>query len=208
MQSNNPGTKNPETTSSTGAKSITKTNSLAIVSLVLAFFIPLAGLITALTAMSQIKKRGEGGKGIATAGLIISIVVLITHIGLILMIVILTVVNLGDTRRDNIREADAKRLVAQIEDDYTSKDSRPPVLDFSLQKSVDKLASFDDPATRAEYVVTITTSMPSRAGQMSYYSPASCENNTIKPLYTASLRDSFAVAVYQESGKVLCVDNQ
>lgn len=48
-----------------------KTNTLAIVSLILAFFVPLVGAILGHVAMGQIKKTGEQGRGIALAGVII-----------------------------------------------------------------------------------------------------------------------------------------
>ncbi len=48
-----------------------KTNTLAIVSLVVALFVPLVGAILGHVAMSQIKKTGEQGRGIALAGVII-----------------------------------------------------------------------------------------------------------------------------------------
>lgn len=48
-----------------------KTNTLAIVSLILAFFIPLVGAILGHVAMGQIKKTGEQGRGIALAGVIL-----------------------------------------------------------------------------------------------------------------------------------------
>ncbi len=57
-----------------------KTNTMAILALVFAFIIPLVGFILALVAMSKIKKSNEGGKGLAIAGLIISIVLMITQI--------------------------------------------------------------------------------------------------------------------------------
>jgi Sec-independent protein secretion pathway component TatC len=48
-----------------------KTNTLAIVSLILAFFVPLVGAILGHVALGQIKKTGEQGRGIALAGVII-----------------------------------------------------------------------------------------------------------------------------------------
>jgi Sec-independent protein secretion pathway component TatC len=48
-----------------------KTNTLAIVSLILAFFVPLVGAILGHVAMGQIKKTGEQGRGIALAAVII-----------------------------------------------------------------------------------------------------------------------------------------
>lgn len=48
-----------------------KYNVLAIVSLVSAFFISLVAIITGHIALSQIKKTGEQGRGLAIAGLVL-----------------------------------------------------------------------------------------------------------------------------------------
>ena len=48
-----------------------KTNTLAIVSLVLAFFISLGAVITGHIALGQIKTTGEGGRGLAITGLVL-----------------------------------------------------------------------------------------------------------------------------------------
>ncbi|WP_353807352.1 DUF4190 domain-containing protein [Agromyces sp. SYSU T00194] len=61
-----------------------KTNVLAIVSLVSAFFISLVAIITGHIALSQIKKTGEQGRGLAIAGLVIGYVGLV--IGLIVLL--------------------------------------------------------------------------------------------------------------------------
>lgn len=53
-----------------------KTNTMAIVAIILAFLIPFVGLILGIVAMSQIKKRNEGGKGLAIASIVISIVIM------------------------------------------------------------------------------------------------------------------------------------
>lgn len=47
-------------------------NVMAIVGFVLAFVVSLAGLIVSIIALSQIKKTGERGRGLALAGVIIS----------------------------------------------------------------------------------------------------------------------------------------
>ena len=54
-----------------------KTNTLAIVGLILAFVFSLAGLIVSIIANNQIKQTGEAGAGLAKAGIIISIVFLV-----------------------------------------------------------------------------------------------------------------------------------
>lgn len=49
-----------------------KTNTMAIVGFVLSFIFSIAGLIVSIIAMNQIKQTGEGGRGLALAGVIIS----------------------------------------------------------------------------------------------------------------------------------------
>ena len=51
-----------------------KTNTLAIVSLVSAFFISLLAIVLGHISLSQIKKTGEGGRGLALAGTILGYV--------------------------------------------------------------------------------------------------------------------------------------
>lgn len=58
-----------------------RTNGLAIASLVSSFFISLLGIILGHIALNQIKRTGEGGRGLAIAGLIIG------YIGLVLGII-------------------------------------------------------------------------------------------------------------------------
>jgi len=47
------------------------TNSVAIVALILGFVVPLGGVIAGHIALAQIKRTGEGGRGMALAGVII-----------------------------------------------------------------------------------------------------------------------------------------
>jgi Domain of unknown function (DUF4190) len=51
-----------------------KTNTLAIVGFILAFVVSVAGIIVSALALRQIKQTGEGGHGLALAGVIIGIV--------------------------------------------------------------------------------------------------------------------------------------
>jgi hypothetical protein len=48
-----------------------KTNTMAILSLIFAFFFPLLGAIFGHVAVSQIKTTGEEGSGLALAGIIV-----------------------------------------------------------------------------------------------------------------------------------------
>jgi uncharacterized protein YacL len=68
----------------TAAPAEQKTNVLAIVSLVSAFFVSLVAIITGHIALKQIAQTGENGKGLAVAGLIIGYVGLV--VGLLFII--------------------------------------------------------------------------------------------------------------------------
>jgi hypothetical protein len=64
-----------------------KTNTLAIASLISSFFISLLGIILGHIALNQIKTTGEGGRGLAIAGLVIGYASI--AIGIIFVIAIL-----------------------------------------------------------------------------------------------------------------------
>ncbi|MDJ0337711.1 DUF4190 domain-containing protein [Cryobacterium sp. PH31-O1] len=67
-----------------------KYNVLAIISLVSAFFISLVAVITGHMAMSQIKKTGEKGYGLALWGLILGYLgIVISIIGVFILIAII-----------------------------------------------------------------------------------------------------------------------
>jgi hypothetical protein len=61
-----------------------RTNVLAIIALILGIVIPIGGIICGPIALSQIKRTGESGRGLALAGLIIGIA--FTVIGVIVVI--------------------------------------------------------------------------------------------------------------------------
>ncbi|QIM16115.1 DUF4190 domain-containing protein [Leucobacter insecticola] len=54
------------------ATTLDKTNTFALLSIILAFIAPLAGIVFGHMGLSQIKKKGDAGRGIALTGLIIS----------------------------------------------------------------------------------------------------------------------------------------
>ncbi|MFD2092329.1 DUF4190 domain-containing protein [Blastococcus deserti] len=59
-----------------------KTNTMAILGLVFAFVFTPLGLVFSAIGLSQIKKRREGGRGLALAGLILSIVFIVIGIAI------------------------------------------------------------------------------------------------------------------------------
>lgn len=54
------------------ATTLDKTNTFALLSIVLAFLSPIAGIVFGHMGLSQIKRNGDAGRGIALTGLIIS----------------------------------------------------------------------------------------------------------------------------------------
>ncbi|WP_104165689.1 DUF4190 domain-containing protein [Cryobacterium sp. N22] len=68
-------------------------NVLAIISLVSAFFVSLAAVICGHIALSQIKRTGEKGRGLAIAGLVLGYLGLIA--GLIFFLVFIGVIMAG-----------------------------------------------------------------------------------------------------------------
>jgi len=55
------------------------TNGLAIAGLILAFIAPLIGLILSIVGLGQAKKRNQNGRGIAIAGIVLSIIMTIAY---------------------------------------------------------------------------------------------------------------------------------
>jgi hypothetical protein len=66
------------------------TNTLAIIALVLAFLIAPVGLILGIVALSQIRKRGEGGTGLAVAGVVIGAIGTLFYVGVGLLLALAT----------------------------------------------------------------------------------------------------------------------
>ncbi|MGY4858013.1 DUF4190 domain-containing protein [Cryobacterium sp. AP23] len=71
----------------TGPAGADKYNVLAIISLVSAFFVSLAAIICGHIALSQIKKTGERGRGLAIAGLVLGYLGIIA--GIIIFVVLI-----------------------------------------------------------------------------------------------------------------------
>ena len=72
------------------------TNALAIVSLVCAFLFAPLGIIFGHISLSQIKKTGEEGRGLAVAGLVISYLITVLTVVLVLLSVLFFVKVAGD----------------------------------------------------------------------------------------------------------------
>jgi hypothetical protein len=81
----------PYAASATGPK----TNTLAIISLVLAFVISLGAIICGHIALSQIKKTGENGRGLAIAGLVLGYLGLVVGFLVVIFSVFLPILIFG-----------------------------------------------------------------------------------------------------------------
>jgi len=73
-----------------------KWNVLAIISLVSAFFVSLAAVICGHIALSQIKKTGEKGRGLAIGGLVLGYLGLISGLIIIIVIVLATIAGFNE----------------------------------------------------------------------------------------------------------------
>lgn len=76
------------------ATTLDKTNTFALLAIVLAFLSPIAAIIFGHMGLSQIKRTGDAGRGIALTGLIIGyvytasmVVFIIAYVGLIFVMV-------------------------------------------------------------------------------------------------------------------------
>jgi hypothetical protein len=72
-----------------------KTNVLAIIAIIGAFVVPLAGIIVGFIALGQIKKTGEAGHGLALAGVILGFVFTIFYVIIIAVSIILPLLYAG-----------------------------------------------------------------------------------------------------------------
>lgn len=64
-------------------------NTMAIVAFILAFFVNIVGIILGFVALSQIKRTGEQGRGLAIAAIIIGFLEII--IGIVFVIVFVAI---------------------------------------------------------------------------------------------------------------------
>lgn len=98
------------------------TNSMAILGFIFSFLFSILGLIFSIIALKQIKEKKEEGKGLATAGLIISIIKLVFSIfiiGLAFISVIFTT-NVWGSLKDSIIDSAKCSFATKCEYDETS----------------------------------------------------------------------------------------
>ena len=64
-----------------------RTNPLAIIALVAAFVAPIVGFVLGFVAMAQTKKRGEAGRGLALAAVIVGGAITVLYIAVFIALV-------------------------------------------------------------------------------------------------------------------------
>ncbi len=74
-------------------------NTLAIVGFILAFFVNLVGVILGFVALSQIKRTGEQGRGLAIAAIIIGLAEIV--LGIIFAIIIIASLGVAAANYNN-----------------------------------------------------------------------------------------------------------
>ncbi len=74
-------------------------NTLAIVGFILAFFVSLVGAILGFVALSQIKRTGEQGRGLAIAAIIIGLVEIV--LGIVVAIIVIASLGVAAANNNN-----------------------------------------------------------------------------------------------------------
>jgi hypothetical protein len=174
-------------------QNVQKTNTLAIIGLILAFIVPLLGLILSIVGLSQINKHHQEGKGLAIAGIVISSILTVLSGFIFMALVLASFSGVQNKARDTERTTDIKAIHSQVEAYYSEKGYYPT------------LANLNDPAWRAGNLVGLDQEAlvdPKRSGMISsspaasVYSyearPNGCNNQSIKCtkyVLTATLED-------------------
>lgn len=128
-----------------------KTNTLAIVGFVLSFLLNIVGAIISLVALSQIKKSGEKGRGLAIAGAIIGFIGFVLSIiwFVLTFVVIAQAVNQAEQEYERAQAsvsaaADAWASEASSEVSALADDLASALPSGSLQELQDKAAALPD----------------------------------------------------------------
>ena len=126
-----------------------KTNTLAIISLILTFFVPIVSLILSIISLNQIKKTKEKGKGLAIASLVLSIVFILI-VPIILLIIFLAVPSLQQNSRDLTRKNDLALIASDISNYQSTNQGILPTsnqLDNSALSIITNINNTGEPTT-------------------------------------------------------------
>lgn len=93
-------------------------NGFAIAGFVCSFFTSIIGLIFSIIGLNQIKRQGGKGKGLATAGIIISVAKLGIYLLLIVMIIVGLFSGMGDAVTNDLRSDYSYSRYDDVDDQY------------------------------------------------------------------------------------------
>lgn len=133
------------------------TNTMAILGFIFSFFVSIVGLIFSIIALKQIKEKNEEGKGLATAGLVISIVKLVFGILIIGMAVLSIVFTNGvwGSIKESIIDSTKCSFATNCEYDETSGNYN------CIYEDIDGVE---------EYIICDEDSLPSTEKKSTFYS--------------------------------------
>jgi asparagine N-glycosylation enzyme membrane subunit Stt3 len=141
-----------------------KTNTMAILGLVFAFVFSPLGVIFSAIGLKQIKERRESGRGLALAGLIISIISIV--LAIIAIIAFVTVLAPAvEKAAQSESAASASADVAAPADDTTGVVAACEVIVPAVVNLESDLATVETPEDYAEVMGTLRTTMEAAAGQ-------------------------------------------
>ncbi len=101
------------------------TNGMAIASLICAFLFAPLGIIFGHVSLSQIKRTGEDGHGLAVAGLVISYLITIGTLIAVVLIVVLAVV-MANNMRDSFNEMNDRYTASPLPPNSQLPEFNPP----------------------------------------------------------------------------------
>lgn len=144
-----------------------KTSTLAIVSLVMTFFIPLIGLILGAVALVKIGKSKEAGKGLAIASIVISTLFILSQMLIIGLIIVGASVDTESSRSTSTSQSPNKQARFEDRADKQAQDLEAEIGESAIVdgrkltiESVEKnqsLGEFTDAGDGKTFVVTKVT---------------------------------------------------
>ena len=116
-----------------------ESNTIAVVGFVLAFFVPLAGLICSIIGLKKSKSLAGKNRGLALAGVILSTVFMLLTFIYIIVIVLIATPALQGNARDTARLSDIASLRGQVEVWKSNNTGRLPATSQDLNDIIDSV---------------------------------------------------------------------
>jgi Domain of unknown function (DUF4190) len=138
-----------------------KTNTMAILGLVFAFVFSPLGVVFSAIGLKQVKERREGGRGLALAGLIISIISIV--LGILLIVLFATV--LAPAVQKAAQSESAASAAGASADDANGVVAACQVIVPAVVKLQSDLSTVETPEDYASVMGSLRTTLEAAAGQ-------------------------------------------